>query len=132
MEIRITDTGGQIDKSRTAEFPNPGQYSEIVIEFSVTKFKEKTISATNQLKGEIQQKLIVLKYVGKQGGGFDIDLDIELGFKNESLYLRKGLFGGHLKHLSDNTTNRRRDKQDRTRQRDFDRKAKENNRDRFR
>jgi hypothetical protein len=25
MEIRITDTGGQIDKSRTAEFPNPGQ-----------------------------------------------------------------------------------------------------------
>ena len=132
MEIRITDTGGQIDKTRTAEFPNPGQYSEIVLEFSVSKFKEKTISASNQLKGEIQQKLIVLKYVGKQGGGFDIDLDIELGFKNESLYLRKGLFGGHLKHLSDDTTNRRRDKQDRTRQRDFDRKAKENNRDRFR
>lgn len=124
-EIRITNTGGKVDETRTSEFPNPGQYSEILINFSVTKSKQRTKASVNQLKGQITQKIIVLKYTGRKGGGFNIDLDIIPGSKEKSMYLRKGLFGGHLKRLSDNTTNRRLSNLYKTRQKASDARHKD-------
>ena len=131
MEVRVTDTGGKIDKTKTSEFPNPGQYSEILIDFSVTKSKQRTRASVNQLKGEITQKIIVLKYTGRKGGGFDIDFSLIPGSKEKSMYLRKGLFGGHLKRLSDNTTNQRLNTQQRKRDKSFERERKASHGDRY-
>lgn len=130
-EIRITNTGGKVDETRTSEFPNPGQYSEILIDFSVTKTKQRTRASVNQLKGQITQKIIVLKYTGRKGGGFNIDLDIIPGSKEKSMYLRKGLFGGHLKKLSDNTTDRRLTNMYKKRDKSFERERKASHGDRY-
>jgi hypothetical protein len=80
----------------------------------------------NQLKGEITQKIIVLKYTGRKGGGFDIDFSLIPGSKEKSMYLRKGLFGGR-KWLSQNTTDRRLSNMYKKRDKAFERKRKANN-----
>jgi hypothetical protein len=125
-EIRITDTGGKVDESRDkTTYPNPGQYSEISIGFMVYKNTNKTVSASNELNGTITQRIIVLRYVGGKAANVELDFNLEMPIKRESLYLRKGIF--HLERLSSGTTTRRMDKQQKTRDRDFERNRKANN-----
>lgn len=129
-EIRITDTGGKVDESRDkTEYPNPGQYSEISIGFVIYKTSKRTVSASNELSGVISQRIIVLKYVGGKDANISLDFNIEMPTKNESLYLRKGIF--HLERLSQNTTERRSRKQQNTRDRDFERKRKDSHGNRY-
>jgi hypothetical protein len=131
-EIRITDTGGKVDESRDkTTYPNPGQYSEISIGFMVYKNTNKTVSASNELNGTITQRIIVLRYIGGKAANVSLDFNIEMPTNNESLYLRKGLFGGHFKHLSDDTTDRRTKKLYNTRDREFERNRKSNNPGRY-
>ena len=129
-ELRITDTGGKVDEERdNAQYPNAGQYSEISIGFMVYKTSKRTVSASNQLSGTISQRIIVLRYVGGKAANIELDFNFEMPTNNESLYLRKGIF--HLEHLSQETTKRRMNKQQKTRDREFERNRKSNNPGRY-
>jgi hypothetical protein len=91
----------------------------------VYKTSKRTVSASNQLSGTISQRIIVLRYVGGKAANIELDFNFEMPTKNESLYLRKGIF--HLKHLSPGTTERRTQKLYNKRDRDFERNRKANN-----
>jgi len=124
MEVRVTDTGGKVDEKRESVYSNPGQYSEIVLDFSVTKTKQGVNPSINELKGQITQKVIVLKYVGRKGGNVDIDFSLIPGKKTKSMYFRKNIFGDHVK-LSDSSTNRRLTQLYNKRDRDFERQRRQ-------
>lgn len=72
MEYKVTDTGGKLDKDRT--LPNPGQYANFTFYVRVTILGNIKVSAESELTGKIANSSISLEYIGKQGGGFDLDL----------------------------------------------------------
>jgi hypothetical protein len=125
METRVTDTGGKVDELRDkTTYPNPGQYSEISIGFTIIRSKDKRVSASNQLSGTISQRFITLRYVGGEGADINLNLSIEPPTKTKSLYLKKGIFGDQ--HLSSGETRRRMNQQQNKRDRSFERNRRNN------
>ena len=99
MEFRVTNTGGKVDQDpkKDAKYPNPGQYAKFKFGIGVSIQEKVTNPAVNLLKGQINQRQISLRYIGKKDSSFNINFDIIPGSKQKSVYLRKSIFGnkGH-------------------------------------
>ena len=96
MEYRVTDTGGKVDSDPTKDktnYPNKGQYAQFKFDVGITIMEKKTSPSVNELEGQIKQGKIVLKYIGKQGGGFGIKTYSFGGGKMKSSVFKRTITG---------------------------------------
>ena len=88
-EIRITDTGGKIDKNKVdSKYPKPGQYAEFFItikgDVTYTEYKPNTYKTS----GKLGQSGIGLFYEGKPPKGLDIDMGLVFGGKTKATIVK--------------------------------------------
>jgi hypothetical protein len=116
MEYRITDTGGKTDQDTTkdkSKYPNPGQYAKFTIGLSIQIYEKVKNPAVNLLKGQIEQKVISLGFVGKKDSNFKINFEYTPPRVNKSVYLKRGLFKNYNSPMSQWKQNLRYNRQQR-------------------
>lgn len=88
-EIRITDTGGKIDKNRVeSKYPKPGQYAEFFITIKGDVSWNELIKSKYKTSGALGQTGIGLFYRGKPPKGLDIDFGLVFGGKNKAAIVK--------------------------------------------
>jgi hypothetical protein len=88
QDVRVTNTGGMLDKDAKVKGLKPGQYAGFKLEFDAMISLKEEKERKKLTQATLGQKLIELKWKGKFEGGFEIDFGIMFsgGEKNIILY----------------------------------------------